>query len=158
MTINQDPGAANDSAVLARRQQWMRVLARAGAQLSRYDDALRQHEYRYIRPAEIGMVMVRGRAGASGAAFNLGEMTVTRCVVQLADGRHGYGYVAGRSKSHAQLAALADAHLQGEQQDYWMASLIEPLQSEQMAERASKEAQSAATKVDFVTMVRGEDD
>src|SRR5690606_38079421 len=97
MTINQDPGAANDSAVLARRQQWMRVLARAGAQLSRYDDALRQHEYRYIRPAEIGMVMVRGRAGASGAAFNLGEMTVTRCVVQLADGRHGYGYVAGRS-------------------------------------------------------------
>ncbi len=156
MTINPDKGAASDA--LARRQQWMRVLARAGARLNRFDDVLRQHEYRYIRPAEIGMVMVRGRAGATGAAFNLGEMTVTRCVVQLDNGRHGYGYVAGRSKPHAQLAALADAHLQGEQQDYWMSSLIEPLEREQMAERAVREAQSAATKVDFVTMVRGEDD
>src|SRR5690606_38664827 len=114
--------------------------------------------HRYIRPAQIGMVMVRGRAGASGSPFNLGEMTVTRCVVQLADGRHGYSYVAGRSKAHAELAALADAHLQGEQQDYWMAQVIEPLRREQLAERAAKEAQSAATKVDFVTMVRGEDD
>src|SRR5690606_28984542 len=152
------PDAAVAAQELAPRQQWMRVLARAGASLNRYDQALRKQGYRYIRPAEIGMVMVRGRAGATGAAFNLGEMTVTRCVVQLDDGRQGYGYVAGRSKPHAQLVALADAHLQGEQHDEWMASLIQPLQREQMAERAGKEAQSAATKVDFVTMVRGEDD
>lgn len=143
---------------LAQRQQWMRVLACASTQLTSYGNALRQDEYRFIRPAEVGMVMVRGRAGASGSPFNLGEMTVTRCVVQLADGRHGYSYVAGRSKAHAELAALADAHLQGERRDYWMANLIEPLEREQMAARAAKEAQSAATKVDFVTMVRGEDD
>ncbi|NYT85839.1 phosphonate C-P lyase system protein PhnG [Pollutimonas harenae] len=147
-----------DEGALAPRQQWMQVLACAGKQLAKYDDALRQDTHRYIRPAEIGMVMVRGRTGASGEPFNLGEMTVTRCVVQLADGCHGYSYVAGRSKAHAELAALADAHLQGERRDYWMTQLIEPLHREQVAARAAKEAQSAATKVDFVTMVRGEDD
>src|SRR5690606_12425636 len=109
-----------------------------------YSDVLREGEHHFIRPAEIGMVMVRGRAGGNGAAFNLGEMTVTRCVVQLPDGRHGHGYVAGRSKSHAELAALADAHLQGARQDYWLASLIKPLEQAQAASRAEKEAQSAA--------------
>ncbi|MGB6103657.1 MAG: phosphonate C-P lyase system protein PhnG [Pusillimonas sp.] len=143
---------------LVRRQQWMRVLACAGPQLTSYSDALRQDEHHFIRPAEIGMVMVRGRAGASGAPFNLGEMTVTRCVVQLADGRHGYSYVAGRSKPHAELAALADAHLQGERQAYWLTQLIEPLRREQAAERGTRESESAATKVDFVTLVRGENE
>ena len=90
------------------RQHWMRVLARAGSQLLAHDDELRRCEHRFIRPAQVGMVMVRGRMGGSGAPFNLGEMTVTRCVVQLADGRSGHSYVAGRSKRHAELAALAD--------------------------------------------------
>lgn len=151
-------GALTGGNAFAQRQEWMRVLACAGEQLTKYEDVLRQDTHRYIRPAEIGMVMVRGRAGASGSPFNLGEMTVTRCVVQLADGRHGYSYVAGRSKPHAELAALADAHLQGNRRDYWLAKVIDPLRREQTAGRAAKEAQSAATKVDFVTMVRGEDD
>lgn len=141
-----------------RRQQWMKVLAGAGPRLSDYSKALRGMEHRFIRPAEVGMVMVRGRIGASGAAFNLGEMTVTRCVVQLADGRHGHSYVAGRSKQQAELAALADAHLQGDSEAHWMENLIEPLRHVQEAQRAAKEAQSAATKVDFVTMVRGENE
>lgn len=154
---NSVSGRAVDAAQ-ERRQQWMKVLAGAGSRLSDYSDALRQVEHRFIRPAETGMVMVRGRMGASGAPFNLGEMTVTRCVVQLADGRHGHSYVAGRSRRQAELAALADAQLQGEGQARWMESLIEPLRREQQARRAAKEAQSAATKVDFVTMVRGEDE
>lgn len=140
------------------RQQWMRVLAGAGHRLPDYADALRSVDHRFIRPAETGMVMVRGRMGGSGAPFNLGEMTVTRCVVQLADGLHGHSYVAGRSKLHAELAALADAQLQGASAQHWMECLIEPLQREQDAKRAAKEAHSAATKVDFVTMVRGEDE
>lgn len=155
MTNSVSSGRAVDAAQ-RQRQQWMKVLAGAGSRLSDYSEALRQGEHRFIRPAEIGMVMVRGRMGASGASFNLGEMTVTRCVVQLADGRHGYSYVAGRSKQQAELAALADAHLQGDSHSYWMASLIEPLQREQHAQRAAKEAQSAASQVEFVTMVRGE--
>lgn len=143
---------------IVQRQHWMRVLAGAGPRLSAYSEELRQGAHHYIRPAEIGMVMVRGQAGGSGAAFNLGEMTVTRCVVQLADGRHGYGYVAGRGKSHAELAALADAYLQGERQGYWLAHLIEPLARTQEAARTEDEARSAATTVNFVTMVRGENE
>jgi len=103
------------------------------------------------------MVMVRGRMGASGAAFNLGEMTVTRCVVQLDNGRIGHSYVAGRSKPHAELAALADAHLQGEQHQHWLDALITPLEQEQSVRRGIKTAQAATSKVDFMTLLRGED-
>lgn len=155
--MNSVSEGAGDAA-LQRRQHWMKVLACAGDRLSDYNEDLRRMEHRFIRPAEIGMVMVRGRMGSDGAPFNLGEMTVTRCVVQLADGRHGHSYIAGRSKFQAELAALADAQLQGEEQAYWMHHLIEPLQQKQDAQRAAKEAESAATKVDFVTMVRGEDE
>ena len=154
---NSAYGARADIAP-AQRQQWMGVLARAGHRLSEYSDELRRVEHRFIRPAETGMVMVRGRMGGSGAPFNLGEMTVTRCVVQLADGRHGHSYVAGRSKIQAELAALADAHLQGERQAHWLATLVEPLRQQQEAQRAARETESAATKVDFVTLVRGEDE
>ena len=151
------PARSTDGDGHQQRQHWMKVLAAAGPQLSEYSEELRRSEHRYLRPAEVGMVMVRGRIGATGAPFNLGEMTVTRCVVQLADGRHGYSYVAGRSRQHAELAALADAHLQGESREQWMKRLIAPLQRQQDSARADREAESAATKVDFVTMVRGED-
>lgn len=155
--MNSVSGRADDAA-LQRRQAWMKVLACAGQHLSDYNEDLRRVEHRFIRPAETGMVMVRGRMGSDGAPFNLGEMTVTRCVVQLADGRHGHSYVAGRSKRQAELAALADAQLQGDGQAHWVRHLIEPLRQMQAAQRAAKEAESAATKVDFVTMVRGEDE
>ncbi|SHG75275.1 phosphonate C-P lyase system protein PhnG [Pollutimonas bauzanensis] len=153
--MNSSVDSKGDEA--APRQQWMGVLARAGKQLDAYGEQLRAAGYRLIRPPEIGMVMVRGRMGASGAAFNLGEMTVTRCVVQLDDGCTGHSYVAGRNKPHAELAALADAHLQGASQQHWLERLIVPLAREQSARRGVKAAQSAATKVDFMTLRRGED-
>jgi len=103
------------------------------------------------------MTLVRGRMGGTGAPFNLGEMSVTRCVVRLADGRTGYSYLAGRDKAHAELAALADAHLQGSQQARWLSELIEPLARAHAARRAQKDAETAATKVEFFTLVRGED-
>src|SRR5690606_11649682 len=80
---NMNSSVNTDGASAGRRQEWMSVLARAGRQLDAYGSQLREPGYRLIRPPETGMVMVRGRMGASGAAFNLGEMTVTRCVVQL---------------------------------------------------------------------------
>jgi alpha-D-ribose 1-methylphosphonate 5-triphosphate synthase subunit PhnG len=144
-------------APITARQQWMSVLARAGKDLGEFDAVLRDAEYRLLRAPEIGMAMVRGRIGASGNPFNLGEMTVTRCVVQFADGRTGHSYVAGRDKQHAELAALADAHLQGPEQPEWLARLIAPLAQAQQAQRADRTAQSAATRVDFLTLARGED-
>lgn len=145
------------SITVAQRQHWMQVLARAGQQLHTYSQVLRQQPYQRIRPAEIGMVMVRGRTGGSGAPFNLGEMTVTRCVIQLPDGQHGHSYVAGRDKEHAELAALADAHLQGTLHQHWMDELITPLANQQLTDQATREAAAAATQVEFVTLVRGED-
>ena len=145
------------------RQRWMGVLARAPVDeqsrghLNRHEAALRDTDYQMIRAPEIGMTLVRGRMGGTGAAFNLGEMSVTRCVVRLADGRTGYSYLAGRDKRHAELAALADAHLQGAQQAWWLAELIEPLARIQALRKADKDAETAATKVEFFTLVRGED-
>ncbi|MGU9829718.1 phosphonate C-P lyase system protein PhnG [Pseudomonas sp. H1D6A] len=142
---------------LSPRQHWMGVLARAQLnELQPYEAALKDAEYQLIRAPEIGMTLVRGRMGGDGAAFNVGEMSVTRCVVRLADGRTGYSYLAGRDKAHAELAALADAHLQGTQPSLWLSDLITALAAAQAKRRAQKEADTAATKVEFFTLVRGE--
>jgi alpha-D-ribose 1-methylphosphonate 5-triphosphate synthase subunit PhnG len=141
----------------AQRKRWMQVLARAGTDLYDYEQRLRQRPHQFVRPAQTGMAMVRGQAGGQGSRFNLGEMTVTRCAVQLDDGRQGFSYVAGRDLRHAELAALADAYLQGSEQAWWMQCLIEPLACKQAQLRAQSDARSALTQVDFVTMVRGED-
>ncbi|MBA4742282.1 MAG: phosphonate C-P lyase system protein PhnG, partial [Azoarcus sp.] len=45
--------------------------------------------FTHLRPPETGLVMTRGRAGGSGQRFNLGEITVTRAAVKLADGSVG---------------------------------------------------------------------
>ncbi|HEY0290397.1 MAG TPA: phosphonate C-P lyase system protein PhnG [Pseudomonas sp.] len=151
------PDSARTVEYDAARQHWIGVLSRARrADLARHEPALRDAEYQLIRAPEIGMTLVRARMGGSGAPFNVGEMSVTRCVVRLADGRTGYSYLAGRDKAHAELAALADAHLQGAQQARWMSELIEPLAQAQAARRARQEAETAATKVEFFTLVRGE--
>ncbi|RON45757.1 phosphonate C-P lyase system protein PhnG [Pseudomonas frederiksbergensis] len=139
------------------RQHWIGVLARARrSELLPFENALRDVEYQMIRAPEIGMTLVRGRMGGNGAPFNVGEMSVTRCVVRLADGRTGYSYLAGRDKAHAELAALADAHLQGAQQRHWFDQVITPLASAQAERQARKAADTAATKVEFFTLVRGE--
>jgi alpha-D-ribose 1-methylphosphonate 5-triphosphate synthase subunit PhnG len=142
---------------IVARQGWMQVLARAGRALHHYDEQLRDCDHSFIRPAQTGMAMVRAAMGGHGAPFNLGEMTVSRCVVQMADGRQGFSFVAGRDCRHAELAALADAHLLGPDQGWWLRTLIEPLAAEQQRERRSRHERSVATQVDFVTMVRGDD-
>lgn len=141
----------------AARQRWMGVLARAGEALDPFEAVLKDSAYQLIRAPEVGMTLVRGRMGGTGSAFNLGEMTVTRCVVRLADGRTGYSYLAGRDKRRAELAALADAHLQGADQARWLDDLIEPLARRQRDRRAARAAQTATTQVEFFTLVRGED-
>jgi alpha-D-ribose 1-methylphosphonate 5-triphosphate synthase subunit PhnG len=85
---------------------------RQGGLLALWSDWLcgaRRPAHEILRPPEIGTVMVRGRAGATGAAFNLGEMTVTRATVRLTDGAVGHGHIQGRDKDAALAAALIDA-------------------------------------------------
>jgi len=109
-----------------------------------------------LRGPEIGTVMVRGRTGAKGAAFNLGEMTVTRCSVRLSSGRVGHGHVQGRHPEAARAIALIDALAEDGAADRIETCILAPLRDERRAEKAARAGKAAATKVEFFTMVRGE--
>ena len=112
-----------------------------------------------IRPPETGLVMLRGRIGGTGSAFNLGEATVTRCAVRTAKGHEGHAYVMGRNHGHAKLAAVCDALLQDENQHAEVdAQVLQPLQALMAEQRSLAARKAAATKVDFFTLVRGEND
>ena len=136
----------------------MGLLARAdAAALNRLCADVTLPDHTVLRAPEIGGVMVRGRAGATGGPFNLGEMTVTRCSVKLPCGTVGHAYVQGRDKTHATQAALIDALMQTDAADHIAAAVLGPLREAEHLARASRAAKAAATKVDFFTMVRGED-
>jgi len=142
------------------RQAWMGLLARTpkatleGAWATLSD----KPEYGILRAPETGMVMVRGRAGGEGSRFNLGEMSVTRCVVRTTDGRMGQSYVAGRDHRHAELAALFDAMLQDpDLRPLLKRDVLDPVEKDLREKREQDARKVAATKVDFFTMVRGDD-
>lgn len=140
----------------ADRKAWMALLAKvAPARLAALMPDLPDHSL--LRPAEVGAVMLRGRAGATGAAFNLGEMTVTRCSVQLTTGEVGHAYVQGRDRAHALRAAALDALMQTTRANDLRARILEPLRAEAAAASALRASKAAATKVDFFTLMRGED-
>jgi alpha-D-ribose 1-methylphosphonate 5-triphosphate synthase subunit PhnG len=112
--------------------------------------------YDLLRGPEIGAVMVQARVGGTGQPFNLGEMTVTRCALRLGDAV-GHAHVKGRDKAHAIRAAVIDALMQTEQAASLRAAVLTPLQTEETEARALRAAKAAATKVEFFTLVRGED-
>ncbi len=143
---------------VAPRKSWMSLLAKAKpGSVSTYLDAhFKRPDFTWLRPPEIGSVMVQGRAGATGAPFNLGEMTVTRGSLRLEDGQVGHAYVPGRNRDHARIAAICDALMQGARVGEVQRTVIEPLHSAYMARRAQTAGQAEKTRVDFFTMVRGE--
>jgi len=143
----------------SERQRWMSVLALASRdELERgWSDLSAPPEYRTLRGPEVGLVMVRARAGGTGTRFNLGEMTVTRCSVELPDGTTGHAYAGGRDRRHAELSAVFDALLQRERDGALRRTLVEPLAHAQRARRQAAAARAAASRVEFFTMVRGDD-
>jgi alpha-D-ribose 1-methylphosphonate 5-triphosphate synthase subunit PhnG len=152
--------SSNDADLIRRRRDTMAVLANGdAAEIARGVDALGAlpaHED--IRAAENGLVMLRGRIGGDGAPFNLGEATVSRAAVKLASGETGFGYVLGRDRDKARLIALCDALVQSERfRDAVDAKVVAPIRDRLAAERQRKAEQVAATKVEFFTLVRGED-
>ncbi|MEM8742292.1 MAG: phosphonate C-P lyase system protein PhnG [Pseudomonadota bacterium] len=146
-----------DQTATARRDR-LSVLAKAPAsRLKTLWAEIAPPDHRVLRAPETGTAMVRGRAGGTGAAFNLGEVTVTRCSVALPDGTVGHGYVQGRDREAAMIVALADAMAEAGEAPKIDAQLTAPLR-EEAAERAHIRAEkAAATKVEFFTLVRGED-
>ena len=100
--------------------------------------------------------MLRGRMGGDGRPFNLGEATVTRAAVVLPDGRTGFAWQLGRDREKARAAAVIDALWQGEERAAIEGALA-PIRA-RIAETESRAARrTAATRVNFFTMVRGED-
>ncbi len=140
----------------ADRKVWMGLLARAApARLAGLFPDLPAHDM--LRPPEIGAVMVQGRTGGTGQPFNLGEMTVTRCVLRLASGAVGHAHVQGRDKAHATRAAVVDALMQTPEAAALRTRVLTPLQADETARRSANAARAATTRVEFFTLVRGED-
>jgi alpha-D-ribose 1-methylphosphonate 5-triphosphate synthase subunit PhnG len=156
-----DPGLSVPAlpAALAARRRWMSVLALAStADLeARWAALAEPPRYRVLRGPEVGLVMVRARAGGTGARFNLGEMTVTRCTVQLAGGALGHAWVGGRDRRHTELAAVFDALLQSPTAAGGRLDMIDALAAVQADRRAAAAARAAASRVEFFTLVRGEE-
>jgi alpha-D-ribose 1-methylphosphonate 5-triphosphate synthase subunit PhnG len=113
--------------------------------------------YENLREPENGLVMVRGRIGGDGAPFNLGEATVSRAAVRLSTGELGFGYTLGRDRQKARMIALCDALVQSDEFAGAVESqVIAPLRTRMISERNRTAAETAATRVDFYTLVRGE--
>lgn len=136
----------------------MAVLAHAEAgEIAARLRALALPPHQDLRAPENGVVMLRGRVGGDGAPFNLGEATVSRAAVRLASGEVGFGYALGRDGEKARLIALCDALAQsGDFGGAVEREIIGPLREQLMLGRKQAAAETAATKVDFYTMVRGE--
>jgi alpha-D-ribose 1-methylphosphonate 5-triphosphate synthase subunit PhnG len=151
----QDPAGADEA-----RREMMRTLAHASpeelAEAVAALGGLPGHVA--VRAPEIGLVMLRGRMGGDGAPFNLGEATVTRAVVRLESGEVGFSYVLGRAPEKARTAAVIDALWQSETGRVRVeAAVLAPLRRNQAERRSRIASETAATRVDFFTLVRGED-
>jgi alpha-D-ribose 1-methylphosphonate 5-triphosphate synthase subunit PhnG len=144
----------------AERRDVMSVLVRATrdeltAPLAQYWPDL---AVRILRSPETGLVMLRGRIGGDGAPFNVGEATMSRAVIELETGERGYGQVLGRDSEHARLAAIIEALAQKQDAAQTVERVVlAPIRARLKQEKAQIRAQTAATRVDFFTLVRGED-
>jgi alpha-D-ribose 1-methylphosphonate 5-triphosphate synthase subunit PhnG len=134
------------------RQDWMSLLSKVPA--ASLERKLTAHgpepEFNWLRPPEIGGVMVQGRAGGTGARFNVGEITVTRCTLRLDTGEVGHAMVQGRNKTKAQQAAVVDALMQSPAANQLRQDVLEPLVKEMQVAKYARAAKAAATKVDFL--------
>lgn len=158
-TASPDDESPDDKSQAARRAA-MSILSRASeAELAKAWDGWPQRPARLrVRGPETGLVMVRGRIGGGGAPFNLGETTVTRATIRLDGERIGHGYVLGTSHRHAELAAIFDALWQDEaRRPRVEEALLAPVRLRLQKEATIAAEQMAATRVEFFTMVRGED-
>lgn len=144
----------------ARRKAAMAAMAAAPAEDLRalWREAGFAVEATTLRGPETGLVTLRGRMGGGGAPFNFGEATVTRATVRLASGEIGHAYALGRDREKARISATVDALWQrADMRAAVEERIIAPLAARAAQADALRHAETAATRVDFFTMVRGED-
>lgn len=133
----------------------------ADADRSELDDVLGDvgelPAFRDIRRPETGLVMVRGRMGGDGAPFHFGEATVTRAVVAAGVDPPGFAYHLGRDVAKARAAASIDALWQDPVRRPAVEAALASVRMRQDEARRLNARRTAATRVDFFTLVRGED-
>ncbi|GJA03321.1 phosphonate C-P lyase system protein PhnG [Enterobacter cloacae] len=143
----------------ATRQRWMRVLAHSqpAALRDRMNALSLTPDYDTIRAPEIGLVQIQARMGGTGQRFFAGDTPLTHAAIRLNSGTLGYSYVLGRDKAHAERCAVIDALLQ-EQTHFQtlMETLIAPLEADRAARLAARQAEVNTSRVDFFTLVRGD--
>ena len=166
-SINDSPGSQTpaDGATVCKnsdwtqRKKWISELAKSKAvdlaQLWRATNL--NPTYETLRTPEIGLVMARGRVGGEGASFNLGEVAATRCSVRLVEGPEGHAYALGRDLEKARIAALCDALMQTAARPIVEAQILDRLRARRLEKAAAAAEKTAATRVEFFTMTRGED-
>lgn len=148
------------SEATTQRQEAMAVLAAAPVSdlLRLWEKSGLPDDAQLLRGPETGLVTLRGRMGGGGAPFNFGEATVTRATVKLPDGEVGHAYALGREPEKVRIAAIVDALRQrAEHARVIEERILSPLREALAEADARKRAETAATKVDFFTLVRGED-
>ena len=146
--------------IQADRQAWMKELALANfAELEiLWQQFTNKPEFKYLRATDSGLLQVQGKLGNTGDRFNMGDITITRSSISLANGINGFAFVQGRNKQHADLAAIIDAIMQSDLATNAQTALIAPLQAARLERLKTATAATLQTKVDFFTLVRGEDE
>lgn len=147
------------SDVVADRRRRLGLLARAEAR--EFEAVFAQLDLEAaafdLRGPETGLVMLTGRIGGDGGRFNLGEATVSRSTVRLTSGEVGFGQMLGSDRLMARRAAILDAAAETAEGAPIVARLCDDIETRLDRERQTSDAETAATRVDFFTLVRGED-
>ncbi len=152
------PRQAGSEGETAARQAVMALCAEASrADLEAALSGLDAPAAADLRVPETGLVMASGRIGGDGRPFNLGEVSVTRAAIRLADSPAGFAYHLGRDRTKARLAAILDALWQDPGRRARVEAALEPAARRLAESRARAARRTAATRVDFLTLARGED-
>ncbi len=145
--------------IIEKRRRWMSVLAQAESEdlLAFWERYPNKPDYTVLQGPESGLIMVQARLDERNGRFFLGEVTVTKCTVTLRQGTVGVSMILGRRPRHAEIAAVLDAELQDSMKNpHLVETLVEPLAKRRHEAERREAGRVASTRVDFMTMVRGE--
>ena len=140
------------------RKQWLSYLATADENylISLWDNLNMKIEYNWLREPEIGSIMVQGKAGATGDNFNVGEVTITRGSLNVDEKIQGNGSVQGKKKYKTKMSVLGNPLIKTEKKKIIKRNIIDKLIKYKNNKRNEILSKTEATKVDFFTLVRGE--
>jgi alpha-D-ribose 1-methylphosphonate 5-triphosphate synthase subunit PhnG len=84
---------------------------------------------------------------------------VTRCAGKMESGEVGFGHVLGRDPVQAELVARFDALLQNDRyRGFVEEKVLAPVAERVRSDDELTRRETAATRVNFFTMVRGDDE